>query len=350
MIKLVLLDIDGVITNGKIYINELGEEVKQVDFKDIDAVYNLKEKNYLIGMITGEDTRIVSWFKNKFKPDYFFSGKKDKLSIIEELELNAKISKEQICFVGDSKHDFESIKYVGLGVCPNDAIYEVREVADIVLQAKGGYGCIHELIAILEQHNSINRNEFFDKIFNENIETIQSIKNNPIIQRNILNTCNIIVEAFKNKKKVLLCGNGGSAADAQHIATEFVSRFYMERDALDAEALTVNTSSLTAIGNDYNFEKIFSRQIEAKGKEGDVLIGITTSGKSKNIINAFKTAKKLGMKCIAFTGNDINEEICSCTDFIINIPTKNTPRIQEAHILIGHAICQYVEKFFFEYN
>ena len=140
-----------------------------------------------------------------------------------------------------------------------------------------------------------------------------------------------------------MCGNGGSAADAQHIATEFVSRFYHERKALNAEALTVNTSTLTAVGNDYSFDRVFARQVEAKGRQGDILIGISTSGESKNIIEAFEAAKKLNMSTIAFTGNR------ECTmehkaDMTINIPSEDTPRIQEMHIMTGHIICELVEK------
>ena len=148
--------------------------------------------------------------------------------------------------------------------------------------------------------------------------------------------------AYKNGGKIFIAGNGGSAADAQHIAAELVSRFYKERRALPAESLTVNTSNLTAIANDYDFSKIFSRQLEANGRKGDIFWGISTSGNSKNIISAIIKAKELDMKIIGFTGKDGGEMANMC-DFIIKIPSKDTPRIQENHILIAHIICEIVE-------
>lgn len=158
----------------------------------------------------------------------------------------------------------------------------------------------------------------------------------------IENICNSITNAFKNGRKVLLCGNGGSAADAQHIAAEFSGRFKINRPALPAEALHVNTSYLTAVGNDYGFDVIYSRMIEGIGCEGDVLIALSTSGNSTNILNAVKAAKSKSMVTIGMTGisgGDMNDHC----DFMIKIPSSNTPRIQESHILVGHIICQLVE-------
>ncbi len=158
----------------------------------------------------------------------------------------------------------------------------------------------------------------------------------------IENICNSITNAFKNGRKVLLCGNGGSAADAQHIAAEFTGRFKINRPALPAEALHVNTSYVTAVGNDYGFDVIYSRMIEGIGCEGDVLIALSTSGNSTNILNAVKAAKSKSMVTIGMTGisgGDMNDHC----DFMVKIPSSNTPRIQESHILVGHIICQLVE-------
>lgn len=154
---------------------------------------------------------------------------------------------------------------------------------------------------------------------------------------------NYIVESLKNGGRLLICGNGGSAADAQHLATELVSKFYKERKALNAEAITVNSSTLTAIGNDYSFDFVFSRQIESRTKKGDIVLGISTSGNSENVVLALKAAKELGAKCIGFVGEkQCNlDEICDC---IFHAPSKDTPRIQEIHILVGHIICEIIEK------
>ena len=188
----------------------------------------------------------------------------------------------------------------------------------------------------------------FEERISEHLKVITLLKKDKNVVESIAKISNILVETFKSRKKFLICGNGGSAADSQHIATELVSRFLLERKALDAEALTVNTSTLTAVANDYSFDKVFSRQVEAKGNEGDVLLAISTSGNSKNIIEAIKIAKSIGMKTIGFTGNNIDSLICKLSDYCICIPSNSTPRIQEAHILIGHIICEIVEKELFQ--
>lgn len=159
----------------------------------------------------------------------------------------------------------------------------------------------------------------------------------------------VIVNAFKNGNRVYFCGNGGSAADAQHLAAEFSGRFYTDRKALPAEALHCNTSYLTAVGNDYGFDLVYSRIIEGIGQKGDVLVGLSTSGNSINIINAFNAARKNGMLTIGFTGSTGGNMRTLC-DLLINVPSTDTPRIQESHILAGHIICQLVEEKYFATN
>ncbi len=155
----------------------------------------------------------------------------------------------------------------------------------------------------------------------------------------------LVVETLKNGNKILICGNGGSAADAQHIAAELTGKYKTERRGLPAIALTTDTSALTAIANDYGYDRIFDRQIEALANNGDLIIGISTSGNSKNIINALKRAKELGCKTLGLTGRDggVMNELC---DINLIVPSNNTPRIQEMHILFGHTICQIVDNEF----
>ena len=153
----------------------------------------------------------------------------------------------------------------------------------------------------------------------------------------------VLTQCFESGNKVMFCGNGGSAADAQHLAAEFSGRFYLDRKALPAEALHCNSSYLTAVANDYSYDLIYSRLLEGIGKKGDVLVGITTSGNSKNIINAFIKAKEIGIQTIALTG-ETGGELKNHANLLINIPSLDTPRIQECHILIGHIICYLVEK------
>jgi D-sedoheptulose 7-phosphate isomerase len=163
--------------------------------------------------------------------------------------------------------------------------------------------------------------------------------------KDIKRASDLVNKTVKADKKVLLCGNGGSAADAQHIAAEFTGRFKIERRALLAVALTTDTSALTAIGNDYGYERVFSRQVEALGREGDLLIAISTSGNSKNILEAIKKAKKQKMRVIGLSGRDggAMRELC---DINLIVPSSDTARIQEMHIMIGHILCQGVDELF----
>jgi len=153
----------------------------------------------------------------------------------------------------------------------------------------------------------------------------------------------MIIETYRRGKKVFLFGNGGSAADAQHIAAELVGKYYLERDPLPAIALTVNTSSLTAIGNDYSFDNVFAKQLEALGQEGDVAIGISTSGNSENVLEALKAAREKGLITVGFTGRD-GGRLKDIVDYCLHIPSDDTPRIQEGHITVGHIICEIVER------
>ena len=187
------------------------------------------------------------------------------------------------------------------------------------------------------------------KIIKASIDTKQSVLQNEGLLKTIAASVDIIVNAFRNGKRVYFCGNGGSAADAQHLAAEFSGRFYTDRKALPAEALHCNTSYLTAVANDYGFDEIYSRLIDGIGEQGDVLVGLSTSGNSPNILKAFKTAKKKEMITIGFTGKSGGEMRPLC-DHLINIPSTDTPRIQESHIMIGHIICQLVEEKYFTPN
>jgi D-sedoheptulose 7-phosphate isomerase len=187
------------------------------------------------------------------------------------------------------------------------------------------------------------------KIIKSSIDTKQSVLQNEGLLKAIAESVDVIVNAFRNGNRVYFCGNGGSAADAQHLAAEFSGRFYTNRKALPAEALHCNTSYLTAVANDYGFDEIYSRLIDGIGEAGDVLVGLSTSGTSANIIKAFETAKKKGMITIGFTGKSGGNMKPLC-DHLINIPSTDTPRIQESHIMVGHIICQLVEEQYFTPN
>lgn len=188
--------------------------------------------------------------------------------------------------------------------------------------------------------------ERIKEVIQQSIDLKTELLNDDSFLINIKTISDIITNSFRTGNKVLFCGNGGSAADAQHLAAEFSGRFYFDRPPLPAEALHVNTSFLTAVANDYSYDEVYARMVKATGKKGDVLVAISTSGSSANIINAINTAKDIGLISIGFTGKTGGKmkEIC---DYLINVPCSDTPRIQETHILIGHIICELTESALF---
>jgi D-sedoheptulose 7-phosphate isomerase len=170
----------------------------------------------------------------------------------------------------------------------------------------------------------------------------QQILQTPELLAKIEQSITLLINVLQNGNKVFFCGNGGSAADAQHLAAELSGRFYFDRAPLPAEALHCNTSYLTAVANDYGYDEVYARIVRGSGKKGDVLVGLSTSGNSQNIINAFEVAKTMGISTIAFTG-ETGGQMKELSDILLNVPSANTPRIQEAHITIGHIICEQVE-------
>ena len=177
----------------------------------------------------------------------------------------------------------------------------------------------------------------------------QQMLSDSVLHDIIQQTAEVCIKTFSQKGKVLLCGNGGSAADAQHIAAELSGRFYYDRDPLYAEALHVNTSYVTAVANDYAYDEIYARMVKAAGRQGDVLIGLSTSGNSANVVKAFNQARALGVTSISFTGSK-GGKLASIADLAIKVPSDNTARIQEAHILVGHVICEIIEQTLFPKN
>ena len=183
---------------------------------------------------------------------------------------------------------------------------------------------------------------FIKSKIEESVKLKTSLLSNTAILNAINNIVDDIVNCYKNNGKVLWCGNGGSAADAQHLAAELSGRFYYDRPPLFSEALHVNTSYTTAVANDYSYDIIYSRLVEAMGKKGDVLIGLSTSGNSANVIKAIEKANNMGITTIVFTG-ETGGKMNGLSNYLINIPSTDTPRIQECHMLLGHTICELVE-------
>ena len=184
--------------------------------------------------------------------------------------------------------------------------------------------------------------ERINHIISESIQVKQSVLSNAALLEQITGVVDAVTNAFKNGHKVQFCGNGGSAADAQHLAAEFSGRFYKNRRALPSDALHCNSSYLTAVANDYGYDEVYSRLVEGTMQAGDVLMGLSTSGNSPNIVKAFETARAKNIITVGFTGNG-GGKLGELSHFLLDIPSNNTPRMQESHIMIGHIICELVE-------
>lgn len=194
--------------------------------------------------------------------------------------------------------------------------------------------------------HSINRASKISQTIRASVFVKEKILQQPELLKTVEAVIDVVYRAFAQGNKVLFCGNGGSASDAQHLAAEFSGRFYVNRPALQSEALHCNTSYLTAVANDYSFDVVYSRIIDGTANEGDVLVGLSTSGNSPNIINAFESARKKKMITVGFTG-ETGGRMKPLSDYLLNVPSTDTPRIQESHILLGHIICEEVEAMLF---
>ncbi|OQY37887.1 MAG: phosphoheptose isomerase [Spirochaetaceae bacterium 4572_7] len=187
-------------------------------------------------------------------------------------------------------------------------------------------------------------NRTIEKRINESKDIKSKMEQDLSLIKSIDDCVSLILDSYRNNNgRIFFAGNGGSAADAQHLAAELVGRFYLNRESLGAEALTVNTSTITAVANDFGYNEVFARAIEGKGRDGDVFVGISTSGNSKNIVKALEKCREIGIKTVGFTGEKIGDMDKLC-DVIIKIPSSDTPRIQEGHILAGHIVCEIVER------
>lgn len=192
-------------------------------------------------------------------------------------------------------------------------------------------------------------NKTISKRIQESLIVKQNLLEDTKLLQLVEDVTSLIIDKIKSGGSIYFCGNGGSAADAQHLAAELSGRFYFDREPLAAEALHCNTSFMTAVGNDYSFDVVYSRLIQGLGKKGDVLIGLSTSGNSKNIILAMEQAKAKGILTIAFTGSK-GGELLNIADFIVKVPSDDTPRVQEMHMLLGHIICELIESKLFAKN
>jgi len=337
-IRLLAVDIDGVLTDGTVEICDDGVQYhKSICFQDMDAVARWKKSGKKLAIITGvARSSLVEGIVGWFEPDAARYKAEDKLLALRMVCRDLKIPLQNTCYIGDADRDAPAIKAAEVGVAPRNATIACKVVADKVLERAGGEGCIQELIDWIEK--GVEKN-----VLGNSCSAL--MQTGVVIGPRLKRASGIIAECLSEGGKILVVGNGGSAADAQHFVAELVGRFKEERSPLPAIALTTNTSILTAVGNDYSFDEIFVRQIEALATDKDVLVAISTSGNSENVIRAIETAKeKKGCKVIALTGKGGGRlgEVGKVS-LLLDVESNDTPRIQECHIAILHTLCEMIE-------
>jgi D-sedoheptulose 7-phosphate isomerase len=344
-IEVLALDVDGVLTDGRVTLGALGEETKGIRMRDLDALTQARRAGLKIALVTGEHGPMVDAIAARVGADCVVSGAKDKRVGIAQLCERLGVKPQRVCFVGDADRDALAFPSVGLALAPHDASTRARAKAHKVLASRGGAGVVAEAVELLlaartSQSERIGAERRLTQIVEDSIRAHQKLleESLPVLAEisSLLATC------LRSGGKVMFCGNGGSAADAQHVAAELVGRFALEREPFPAIALTTDTSILTAVGNDWDFREVFARQVRALARPGDVVVGISTSGRSPNVVRALEVARERGATTLAFVGRN-GGPIAKAADLVFCAPDAATARIQELHILAWHGVCEIVE-------
>jgi len=344
-IELLALDIDGVITDGKVSVGVHGEETKGIAFRDLDALAKARREGLKLALVTGETGALQAAIAERLNADLVLSGAKDKVLALRTLSEEMGVPLASICFVGDADRDALAFATVGLALCPADASPAARSKAHRVLESRGGEGAVAEAVELVLSTRAAQRRmpaheRALKRIVEDSIRAHERLLAESLT--GLAEIAELLANALRTGHKILFCGNGGSAADAQHVAAELVGRFAIEREPYPALALTTDTSILTAVGNDWDFKDVFARQVRAHARAGDIVVGISTSGRSPNVVRALEAAREKGAIGVAFTGRN-GGPIAKAAKIAFKAPEAATPRVQELHILAWHGICEIVE-------
>lgn len=291
-------------------------------------------------MLACAGVSVDGWFHCPHKPSDGCSCRKPAIGLVREAQKKLRFDAADIAFVmGDKRSDIELAEALD---APSVLLMTGYGASEYARGVRGTLNCanINEAAAVIARGEKETARAAFCGDLNGHIAAVNALRS---LENEISEASALIISSLRGGGRFFVCGNGGSAADAQHIAAELSGRYLAEREPLDAAALSCNSSALTAIGNDYGFDKIFARQLEAHGRAGDALLAISTSGNSANVLEAVRSAKELGISSIALTGAD-GGALAREADMTLRAPSDHTPRIQEMHILIGHALCGIVEK------
>jgi D-sedoheptulose 7-phosphate isomerase len=345
-LQVLALDIDGVLTDGTAFRTGKDEEEKRYCFHDLDAVAQARQSGLTVALITGEDTRAVNAIADRFGVEQVVRGAKDKLSALARLSEELHISLDRFCYIGDSDRDAPALSKVGLGLAPANATPIAKAAAHVVLSRSGGGGAVAEGVSLLSKlcqngETSPKMELEMKRIVSDSIAAHQLMieQSLPVL----VQVAQTFIRAIRGGRKILFFGNGGSAAEAQHVAGELIGRFAQESNPWPAIALTTDTSVLTAIGNDWEYAEIFARQVRGLARPGDVVVGITTSGRSPNVLRGLAAGRECGAITVGFTGATPNK-VLELSDICFAAPASTTSRIQELSLLGWHSVCELVEQ------
>ena len=358
-LKAVALDVDGVLTDDTFAWGPDGEEWKSFAFADVMGVSRATKAGITFALISGEASPLVDRYAKKMGIADVFKGVKDKAAALQEFAARHGLSTREIAFVGNDINDLSALELSGLSAAPADAHPSVLASVDYVAERVGGHGAVREVLDLLMTRGAAapgalpatthERQSAMSGFFKQELDAHEQVLRKLVDEQSDLlqRLADTFVEAFRRGNKLLFCGNGGSAADSQHIAAEFINRFRFDRAALPAIALTVDTSVLTCIGNDAAFDQVFSRQVEALALPGDIVVGLSTSGNSKNVLKALEAARAKKAFTVGLTGAGGFDRMSPLSDLCLAVPSKDTARIQEGHEFALHCIASIVESVMF---
>lgn len=350
-LDLLVYDFDGVMTDNRVLVDQSGGESVVCTRADGLGVDIIRALGLPQAILSTETHPVVRARAEKLKLPVL-QGLADKKQALVDYCIAQGHALNRVLYVGNDVNDFEAMKIVGYPVCPSDAHPAIRGLAALMLNTRGGEGVIREIADRLVEPDTVNNDPVESLAEPDYMASIRSQLEDSILLRKailadleLLEQISLLARAVGNSLKrggkVILAGNGGSFADAQHLAAEFVGRFMMEREPLSAVCLGTNSSLSSAVGNDYHFDDIFMRELKALGAAGDVFIVISTSGRSNNLVRAVELAARLGIDTYGLLGKgggQIGRMIPS-----IVVPAEHTARIQELHITIGHIVCDLVD-------
>jgi D-sedoheptulose 7-phosphate isomerase len=345
-IQVLALDVDGVLTDGTASQVGNGSEQKRYSFHDLDAVSQALRSGLTVVLVTGEDTPAVDGIADRFGVKQVMRGAKDKLAALSRLSSELTVSLDRFCYIGDSDRDAPALSEVGLGLAPANATPAAKAAAHRILDRAGGGGAVAEAVSLIAK---IGLNGELTSTLETGMREI--LKDSLAAHQRMLDqSLSVLVEvaqtlivAIRSGRKILFFGNGGSAAEAQHVAGELIGRFAKESEPWPALALSTDTSVVTAIANDWDYSEVFARQVRGHARPGDVVVGLTTSGRSPNVIRGLEAGRQCGATTIGFTGANPGK-LAEVADICFTVPATTTPRIQELSLLGWHTVCELVER------